>query len=80
MKDETPDLYGLPVYRVSRSIKQRVGDEIHLIKGYEMFGQMHWSHVEIWKVSELLASAAEINAETASPPVRDMRPWLRKAH
>lgn len=73
-----PDIYGLPIFRVSRTIKQRHGDELHILKGFEVFGQVQWSHVEIWKISELAAGIADLQAAMVGPPLNGV--LLRKAH
>jgi hypothetical protein len=61
MNDEIPDIYGLPVYRANRCIKKRVGDEIHMLVGQDVFGQIIWSHVEIWNAGDALPHFQEIN-------------------
>lgn len=68
-----PDIFGLPVYRVSKTIKCRCGDELHILKGFEMFGQVHWSHVEIWKVSELCDGVAGLLDVLDPPTVISLR-------
>lgn len=69
MSDEAqfPDIFGLPIYRVSTSIKYRRGDELHILKGFETFGQIHWSHIEVWKISELATGVVGL-LDTMHPP------------
>lgn len=52
-----PDTFGLPIYRTTKLFQERVGDEIHIIHGHEIFGQVVWTHIEIWKVSDLIIEA-----------------------
>ena len=54
---EMPDVFGLPVHRVSVSIAKSVGDEVHIVKGENLFGTIHWTHVEIWKIADIIRAA-----------------------
>ncbi len=54
---ELPVIHGLPVHRVSLSIARRVGDEVHIAKGENLFGVIHWTHVEIWKINDIIRAA-----------------------
>lgn len=54
-----PDTYGLPEYRVTKIVKERVGDEIRLLCGAERFGQIQWSYICVVKASDLLLMARE---------------------
>lgn len=68
---ERPDIYGLPVYRVTKLHTERIGDEIHIIHGHEMFGQTFWTHVEIWLASDMIVEA-ELCSQIAMRPTRQM--------
>lgn len=52
------DIFGLPVYRPTTIKRERVGDEIHLIYGTELFDQVVWTHIVI-----ISAEAAIIHAD-----------------
>jgi hypothetical protein len=51
------DIFGLPVFKVTKTIEERIGDEIHILHGYEMFGQMCWTHIEIMLVEDLISAS-----------------------
>ena len=51
------DVTGLPVHRVSVSIAKNVGDEVHILKGENLFGSIQWTHVEIWKIKDIIRAA-----------------------
>lgn len=54
-----PDTYGLPVYTVTKIIKQRIGDEIHMLCGAELFGQTQWTFIAIMKAEHVIIEATE---------------------
>ncbi len=54
---EMPDMNGLPVLRVNASIAKCVGTEVHIVKGQNLFGETHWTHVEIWHVHDIIRAA-----------------------
>ena len=66
-----PDTYGLPVYRVTKIIKQRVGDELHMLCGAEMFGQTQWSHICTMKLTDVLVEAQECEQIAMGVPAAD---------
>jgi hypothetical protein len=59
MRTEQPvvDTYGLPIYKVTKTIEERVGDEVRIVCGYEMFGQTVWTHIVIMTPDDLAESA-----------------------
>ncbi len=66
-----PDVFGLPVYKVNRFVRRRVGDEIQILCGQELFGQVIWSHVSIMKAADCLIAtreAAEIAIDALNDP------------
>ena len=54
---EVPDLSGLPVYHVNVTMEERVGDEVRVLHGSMAFGQIVWSHVEVWPVGAIMQTA-----------------------
>jgi hypothetical protein len=42
---EPIDTYGLPIYKVNKVVRERVGDEMRILLGHEMFGHTVWTHV-----------------------------------
>lgn len=57
-----PDTYGLPVYRVTKIIKERCGDEIRFLCGSELFGQIQWTHICVMKAADVIVEARESEA------------------
>lgn len=56
---EPIDTYGLPVYKTTKIIKERVGDEIHMLCGHELFGRMVWTHIAIMAAADVLIESRE---------------------
>lgn len=54
-----PDVYGLPVFRTTKIVKERIGDEIRMLCGFEVFGQVHWTHISIMKAADLVVESTE---------------------
>lgn len=54
-----PDTYGLPVYKINKIIKQRVGDEMHFLCGEVVFGQTIWHYIATMKVNDVIEEAQE---------------------
>jgi hypothetical protein len=63
-----PDTYGLPIYKVTKTIEERVGNEVRILCGYEMFGQTIWTHIVIMTPDDLAASADRCH-QIATVPV-----------
>lgn len=64
-----PDLLNLPVYRVTKTMEERVGNLIHVLHGYESFGQTVWTHVEIWDPCDMMRTAsrcAQLSLQSAN--------------
>jgi hypothetical protein len=62
MRDDAvamPDTYGLPVYRIDRTVKQRVGDEIQILCGSEMFGQTQWNCILVIRADVAVTQSME---------------------
>lgn len=72
MRDATEqvDIYGLPVYKITKIIKERIGDEVHMICGHEMFGQTIWTHVAIILASDLIVEADACQQIAMRPMLR----------
>jgi hypothetical protein len=62
-----PDVYGLPIYRVNRTIMRRVGNELHILCGSELFGQVSWTHIEVLKIETVLVEAKRAQDLASSP-------------
>lgn len=60
----TPDIFGLPIYRPTKFIKERVGDEVRLLCGVEAFGQISWTHVTILKPEDMQCIAQDCGKST----------------
>jgi hypothetical protein len=69
--EQMPDTYGLPVYKTTKTIEERVGDEVHILCGYEMFGQTIWTHIAIMTARDL-AEASNKCHQIATRPARQM--------
>lgn len=52
-----PDLLNVQVFRVTKTIEERIGDHIHVLHGYESFGQTIWTHLEIWDAQDIALTA-----------------------
>lgn len=52
-----PDLSNVMVYRVTKTVEERVGDHVHVLHGYESFGQTIWTHLEIWDAKDMALTA-----------------------
>jgi hypothetical protein len=61
------DTYGLPVYKITKTVEERVGDEIRILCGYEMFGQTTWTHINILSARDLAECAGRCH-EIATLP------------
>lgn len=57
-----PDTCGLPQYKVTKIIRQTVGDEIHFLIGNESFGQVHWHCIISMKAEAALLESRECEA------------------
>lgn len=54
-----PDIYSLPIYRVDKTVMQRVGDEIHILCGSVLFGQTQWSHISVIKIDAAIVESTK---------------------
>lgn len=54
-----PDTYGLPIYKITKVIKQRVGDDIHMLCGAEVFGQTQWLYIVTMSAADLIREASD---------------------
>lgn len=54
-----PDTYGLPIYKVTKVIKQKVGDDVHMLCGAEIFGQTQWLYIVTMSAADLLREASD---------------------
>jgi hypothetical protein len=68
---EPIDTYGLPVYKTTKIIKERVGDEIHMLCGHEMFGRIMWTHIAIMSTTDVLTESRECQ-EIATRPFKHL--------
>lgn len=66
----TPDLFNLPVYRVTKTMEERVGDHIHVLHGYVSFGQTVWTHMEIWDATDLVQTAGRCTELSMRPKIQ----------
>lgn len=62
-----PDLFNVPVYRVTRTMEERVGDHIHVLHGYDSFGQTVWTHLEVWDVADMMQTAGRCTELSMRP-------------
>jgi hypothetical protein len=62
-----PDTFGLPVYKITKTIEERVGNEVRILCGYEMFGQTVWSHIVIMEAADLAESAGKCHSIATTP-------------
>lgn len=51
---EPIDTFGLPVYKATKVMRERVGDEIRMLIGHEMFGRTVWTHILIMSAADVL--------------------------
>ncbi len=71
MRDHNvPDTFGLPEFRVTKIIKQRVGDEIHFLMGNESFGQTHWHFIMVMKADDVMRES-QITQQIILEAMRD---------
>lgn len=77
-----PDIYSLPIYRVDKTVMQRVGDEIHILCGHTLFGQMQWTHIEIIKIDAAIVESTKCRelAEDAFNDCSMTRPAANGSH
>lgn len=68
-KPPMPDTFGLPVYKITKTIEERVGDEVRILCGYEMFGQTVWAYIAILSARDLADCAGRCH-EIATTPER----------
>jgi hypothetical protein len=62
-----PDTFGLPVYKITKTIEERVGNEVRILCGYEMFGQTVWSHIVIMDAGDLAESSSKCHNISTAP-------------
>jgi hypothetical protein len=62
-----PDTFGLPVYKITKTIEERVGNEVRILCGYEMFGQTVWSHIVIMDARDLAESSGKCHTIATAP-------------
>jgi hypothetical protein len=62
-----PDTFGLPVYKITKTIEERVGDEVRILCGHEMFGQTVWTHIVIMEATDLAASSSRCQQISMRP-------------
>lgn len=67
------DTYGLPVYKTTKIIKERVGDEIHMLCGHDMFGHTIWTHIAIMSASDVITEARECQEIATRPSLQLVR-------
>jgi hypothetical protein len=68
-----PDTFGLPVYKITKTIEERVGDEVRILCGYEMFGQTVWTHIVLMEAMDLAVSSNKCHQISTRTP----RPLMR---
>lgn len=76
---EPIDTYGLPVYKVNKVVRERVGDEMRILMGYEMFGRTVWTHVLIMSASDVLIESQKCQ-EVALRPTIEPKDFRLPAH
>lgn len=64
---ELPSLSGIKVYRVTKTVEERVGDHVHVLHGYESFGQTIWTHLEIWDAKDMMLTAGRCSELSMRP-------------
>lgn len=69
-REALPDIFNLPVYKVTKTIEERVGDQIHVLHGYQSFGQTIWTHMEVWDAADLIQTASRCTEVSLRPQRR----------
>jgi len=54
---EMPDLLNLPIYTTTTTREIRTGNKVHILHGCEVFGEVMWTHIEVWDPADLIQTA-----------------------
>jgi hypothetical protein len=70
---EPIDTYGLPVYKATKVMRERVGDEIRMLIGHEMFGRTVWTHILIMSAADVLIESQKCQEIATRPHNQEIR-------
>lgn len=70
---EPIDTFGLPVYKVTKIARERVGDEMRILMGHEMFGQTVWTHVIIMSATDVMIESQKCQEVATRPSTQEIR-------
>lgn len=70
---EPIDTYGLPIYKVNKVVRERVGDEMRILLGHEMFGHTVWTHVLIMDAADVAIESRKCQEVATRPSTQEIR-------
>lgn len=80
MSAEMPNTEGLPVYEITKIIKQRVGSKIHFLCGNEAFGRVHWFYIATMDAGDVIEHSRESERLALGAVIESVGLVASKAH
>lgn len=59
-----PDVFGLPIYRINKTIVEVVDGEVHVLCGTSLFDQVIWQYVAVMSNEDYLRAREQYNVGT----------------